>query len=201
MGEACLVVDALGPEVRSSEERIRGTPAPKMFSAAVSNASFASQARRRQVDEFATAQLKPYSKIFRPAEEHSGLDQVDRRFAWFRRLLKNIDERFENVFPAHWHLQYKLCLQFLQMTFEGVKMKLEDTDSPDSENVIVIVKALQKSLLFEREMTAKFEREYGSSVASTTVDKAATYDDGMEVRAEKAHATGNTTRTPRSPPC
>lgn len=162
------------------------------------------------MEEFATAQLKPYSKIFRPEEEHSGLDQVDRRFAWFRRLLKNIDERFENVFPAHWHLQYKLCLQFLQMTFEGVKLKvrrvraqlqllipycfippltlicplcspqLEDTDSPDSENVIVIVKALQKSLLFEREMTAKFEREYGSSVASTTVDKAATYDDGME---------------------
>ena len=75
-----------------------------------------------------------------------------------------------NVFPPHWHLQYKLCLQFLQMTFEGIKAKLEDVDSPDSENVIVIVKALQKSLLFEREMTAKFEREYGSSVRNTTMD-------------------------------
>jgi len=151
LGEACLVVDALGHD-----------------------------ARQRQVKSFCDRQLKSYEKIFRGEEEHSNLDSVDRRFAWFRRLLKSIDERFENVFPPHWHLQYRLCLQFLQQTREGLQAKLEDDTSPDSENVIVIVKALQKSIMFEKEMTSKFERDYGSSVKNTTVDANQAYDNDME---------------------
>ena len=59
---------------------------------------------------------------------------------------------------------------------------MEDDTSSDSENVIVIVKALQKSLHFEKEMTARFERDYGSSVANTTVGETEKleYDERME---------------------
>jgi len=62
--EACLVVDALGERARS-----------------------------RQISCFCQQQLQPYTVLFPPNNEVSSLDQVDRRFAWFRRLLKNIDER------------------------------------------------------------------------------------------------------------
>jgi hypothetical protein len=82
--------------------------------------------------------------LFPPENEVSGLDQLDRRFAWFRRLLKNVDSRFSSVFPPHWHLQYKICLMFLGQTRDQLLALLEDGESEDSSNVIVIVKALQK---------------------------------------------------------
>jgi len=96
LAEACLVVDALGKE-----------------------------ARDKQMSTFCEGQLRSYRKIFTKGQEHSGLDQIDRRFAWFRRLLKSIDERFKEVFPPHWHLQYKLCWMFLEQTAEGIMRGLE----------------------------------------------------------------------------
>ncbi|GMH59891.1 hypothetical protein TrRE_jg13419 [Triparma retinervis] len=151
LSEACLVVDALGK-----------------------------QARDKQCNTFCESQLKSYRKIFSPSAPHSGLDQIDRRFAWFRRLLKSIDERFKEVFPPHWHLQYKLCWTFLEQTSEGIMKTLEDEGNTDSENVIVIVKALQKTIMFEKEMTSRLEKDYGSSVDNTTVDPKAKYDNEME---------------------
>ena len=57
---------------------------------------------------------------------------------------------------------------------------LEDEGNTDSENVIVIVKALQKTIMFEKEMTSRLEKDYGSSVDNTTVDPKAKYDNEME---------------------
>jgi Vps53-like, N-terminal len=42
--------------------------------------------------------------------------RYNRRFAWFRRLLRSIDLRFEGVFPSHWRLQQRLCLAFMDKT-------------------------------------------------------------------------------------
>jgi len=148
----------------------------------LSSPLFSQRARSRQIDSFCSQQLAPYSSLFPPGNDASTLDQVDRRFAWFRRLLRSVDERFSSVFPPHWHLQYKICLTFLQQTRDSLLALLEDDTSSDSENVIVIVKALQKSLHFEKEMTARFERDYGSSVANTTVGETEKleYDERME---------------------
>eukprot|EP00520_Triparma_pacifica_P006346 CAMPEP_0118656486 /NCGR_PEP_ID=MMETSP0785-20121206/13513_1 /TAXON_ID=91992 /ORGANISM="Bolidomonas pacifica, Strain CCMP 1866" /LENGTH=779 /DNA_ID=CAMNT_0006549345 /DNA_START=237 /DNA_END=2573 /DNA_ORIENTATION=- len=151
LAEACLVVDALGKE-----------------------------ARDKQMEQFCESQLKSYRNIFNPTATHSSLEQIERRFAWFRRLLKSIDEKFREVFPPHWHLQYKLCWLFLEQSKEGIMSTLEDEGNTDSENVIVIVKALQKTIMFEKEMTARLERDYGSSVTNTTVDPKAKYDNAME---------------------
>jgi len=70
---------------------------------------------------------------------------------------------------------------FLQQSRDQLLQLLTDDTSSDSENVIVIVKALQKSLHFEKEMTGRFERDYGSSVANTTIDPSMDhYDNDME---------------------
>ena len=42
--------------------------------------------------------------------------QVDRRWAWFRRLLKMVDLKFSSVCPPHWRLPLRLCLEFTDRT-------------------------------------------------------------------------------------
>ena len=44
------------------------------------------------------------------------LPQVDRRWAWFRRLLRTVDSKFSTVCPPHWRLPLRLCLEFTDRT-------------------------------------------------------------------------------------
>mmetsp|Transcript_69 Transcript_69/g.358 ORF Transcript_69/g.358 Transcript_69/m.358 type:complete len:834 (-) Transcript_69:43-2544(-) len=137
--EACLVVDALGVE-----------------------------ARQVQIDKFCGEQLAPYGQIFgRDATsdpEASSLEQVERRFAWFKRLLRSIDERFGGVFPPTWNITHKLTLMFMAKTREQLLDLLEHRETSiaraeldGEQQVEVLLRALQKCLTFEREMQLKFE--------------------------------------------
>ena len=134
LSEACLVVDALGIK-----------------------------ARKKYVDKFCEYHLEPYEQIFSPTGEYSGLESIERRFAWFRRLLKMIDQRFiqGKVFPDSWCIDYCLTQMFLEKTHIAILTKLSEgiatQDNNESEQVQVLLKALQKSLLFEKEMLVRFD--------------------------------------------
>jgi len=97
----------------------------------------------------------------------ASLDQMERRYAWYRRFIKNIDETFTNVFPKHWNMYYQITHSFLFRThqhilllFANEKGNHKHLRDRDCENVTVLLKALQKTMLFEKEMTAWLQREY-----------------------------------------
>uniref|UniRef100_A0A7S1XQR9 Vps53 N-terminal domain-containing protein n=1 Tax=Phaeomonas parva TaxID=124430 RepID=A0A7S1XQR9_9STRA len=151
--EACLVVDALGAE-----------------------------ARKTQVDKFCREQLAPYKKLFgrdtAPDPDAATLEQVERRFAWFKRLLRGIDDRFGAVFPEGWKVTHRLTLQFMAATREQLLALLEDRETsmsstPDldeEQQVEVLLRALQKCLAFEREMAARFEEPAQSLSPKNSAD-------------------------------
>jgi hypothetical protein len=120
LSEACMVMDALGPDMRA-----------------------------KLIQTFCENQLLDYQKLFQPkagsnnmnrneksmlgrmkgtsgsrgaysvgdsesGEDPTSLDQVERRFAWFRRLLRSVEEAYPNVFPPHWRLQYELTGVFMK---------------------------------------------------------------------------------------
>jgi hypothetical protein len=45
------------------------------------------------IDDFCNRQLAPYLKAFPKGGEASSLEKIERRFAWCRRALKNVEER------------------------------------------------------------------------------------------------------------
>jgi len=129
LSEACLVVDALGPE-----------------------------AVTRQVTAIVNDQLSAYSTMpeFKRGGDAASLDQIERRFSWFRRMLKEVETRFAKTFPAQWLVPHRLCVEFMTTTKAGLLLVLNSGDD-EVKNVTVLLKALQKSLLFEKDMAAKFE--------------------------------------------
>jgi len=127
LSEACMVVDALGLE-----------------------------ARQRQVHQCCLGQLKQYAGIFREKGDGRSLDDIDRRFHWYKRLLKSVDARFTDVFPPYWRMPHRLTLEFLAQTRTAVQEVLECTPPKDLD-VKKMIHALQKTLTFEREMQARFE--------------------------------------------
>ncbi|CAN0348631.1 unnamed protein product [Ectocarpus sp. 6 AP-2014] len=125
--EACLVVDALG-----------------------------GQARQQQIESFCNQQMQPYDPLFPEGSTQAQLDQIDRRFAWFRRLLRGVDLRFDGVFPRHWRLQHRLCMRFLGQTRTALA-EILDGGSKEAEDVTVLLKAVHKCLAFENEAHSRFE--------------------------------------------
>ena len=91
LSDACLVVDALGPV-----------------------------ARKDLLDEFVQLQLLPYEKIFGAGMSHYGLEHVERRWAWIKRLVRTVDAKFSSICPKHWRLAQRLCLSFNERTKVGM---------------------------------------------------------------------------------
>ncbi len=126
--DACLVIDSLG-----------------------------AVARKELLDEFVEQQLSPYENIFGQGKAHFGLDQVDRRWAWIKRLVRNIDSKFGNICPKHWRLPHRLCVSFIDRTKVHFIQLL--TGSEQNADVTLLLKTLQATLRFEQEMKARFEED------------------------------------------
>ena len=125
--DCCLVVDALGPA-----------------------------ARKKQVAAFVTRQLQPYRKLFPKGAEDSSLDNVERRFAWIRRVLKKYRETYAVNLPPKWRVEKRLVLAFAA---GSKQMLLEVLSSGDDSGVAPVLTALQKALVFEKEAQASIEDE------------------------------------------
>lgn len=127
MADACLVIDSLG-----------------------------ASARKSLLNEFVEQQLQPYDNIFGPGKAHFGLDQVDRRWAWIKRLVRNIDSKFGMICPAHWRLPHRLCVSFIDRTKVHFIQLLTAEQNLD---VTLLLKTLQATLRFEQDMKARFDED------------------------------------------
>lgn len=87
IADACVVVDVLGPDVRT-----------------------------HLIERFVALELKEYRRIFRTNDEAGQLDNITRRFAWFRRLLQNHEIEHGRVFPAEWKVSWHLLTKFAEIT-------------------------------------------------------------------------------------
>lgn len=129
-GDACLVVDALGTDFR-----------------------------HEILEEFIEIQLQPYEQLFGADRAHNSLDQVDRRWAWFKRLLKSVESKFQNVFPTHWTVPLRICVGFYEKTrfhLVGV-LTIMENNRTDTTDVHTVLKALQSCIRFEQEMVVRFK--------------------------------------------
>lgn len=120
--------------------------------------------REELVKNFCNRELTSYQQIFEGAEL-AKLDKTERRYAWIKRRLRTNEEIWK-IFPASWHVEYLLCIQFCKLTrvqlveiFDNLKEK------PDVGTLLL---ALQRTIEFEEEMAEKFGG--GSSSRDVVVD-------------------------------
>ncbi|WAQ85678.1 hypothetical protein PtA15_6A306 [Puccinia triticina] len=133
LADSCLVIDALGADARGS-----------------------------LIDWYTTFQLREYRRIFSgPSSEAGQLDNISRRYAWFRRTLKSHEEDPNGgarIFPESWMVHVSLCGQFGEATREDLKDVLARCRS--TLKVDILLQALQITTTFEREMSQKFGMPY-----------------------------------------
>ncbi|GAB9465070.1 Vacuolar protein sorting-associated protein 53 [Globisporangium polare] len=144
LSAACAVVDALGKATRG-----------------------------KLIRSFCEEQLGSYEKLFGPGGECSGLQQAEKRFPWFYHMLSVIDERMDLVFPKHWRMSRRMCIQFCEVTRTHLLSQI-GAQSPDEMDVTLLLKSLQRALMFERDVAQRFE---GSSSTPGGVEHEDEFDE------------------------
>ena len=138
LGEACLVMDALGDT-----------------------------ARARLVTWYVNTQLREYRQVFRGNDEAGNLDNIARRYSWFRRMLKTYEDEHAGIFPLNWRVNEVLANAFCEGTRDDFKGILERSmRKPDSGKVDVnlLLSCLQETMDFEQSLEKRFVSEPRESI-------------------------------------
>ncbi|KAG9316811.1 Vps53-like protein [Chiua virens] len=123
--DACAVVDVLGPDVRT-----------------------------QLIERYVALELKEYRRIFRASDEAGHLDNIARRFAWFRRLLTSYETEIGKVFPAEWRVGWWLFAKFVSITRDDLSSLL--SKAGQSLTVKLLLEALQQTTEFETSIEKKW---------------------------------------------
>lgn len=128
--EACLVMDALGDNARS-----------------------------RLVTWYVNTELREYRQVFRGNDEAGSLDNIGRRYAWFKRMLKTHEDEHAVIFPPYWRVNEMLAMAFCDGTREDFKGILERSMRRADGNKIdvnLLLSCLQETMDFEQGLEKRF---------------------------------------------
>ncbi|KAL8337954.1 hypothetical protein RB598_006712 [Gaeumannomyces tritici] len=138
--EACLVMDALGDN-----------------------------ARARLVTWYVNTELREYRHVFRGNDEAGSLDNIGRRYAWFRRALKTHEDEHAAIFPPHWRVNEVLAAAFCDGTRDDLRGVLERAmrrpDAAGRVDVNLLLSCLQETLDFEQSLERRFAAAEGAAAA------------------------------------
>lgn len=65
---------------------------------------------------FQGLQLAEYMQLFQENQDSAWLDKIEKRYAWFKRHLLDMEEKFGTLFPPDWELSERLSVQFCRVT-------------------------------------------------------------------------------------
>ena len=151
LSEACLVMDALGENSRA-----------------------------RLVTWYVNTQLREYRQVFRGNDEAGSLDNIGRRYSWFRRMLKTYEDEHAGIFPISWRVNEVLANSFCEGTRDDFKGILERTmRRPDhGVDVNLLLSCLQETMDFEQSLEKRFASESRASIdtLSSLDEKPLTFD-------------------------
>jgi hypothetical protein len=109
LADGCLLLDALGSDSRFSFVKNLCAdllePYTQLFAPTPNEAKTQARANSFKIG------ASPSSA---EDKDPNCLDQVERRFAWYRRLLRDVDDKFPHVFPSYWNFHYSLTHYFLE---------------------------------------------------------------------------------------
>ncbi|KAI6131588.1 Vps53-like protein [Pisolithus croceorrhizus] len=123
--DACAVVDVLGLDVRT-----------------------------QLIERYVAIELKEYRRIFRANDEAGHLDNISRRFAWFRRLLTSHETETDRVFPVEWRVGWWLFTKFVAITRDDLSTLL--SKAGPSLTLKLLLETLQQTTEFESAMSKKW---------------------------------------------
>ncbi|VVB00648.1 unnamed protein product [Arabis nemorensis] len=132
--------------------------------------------REELVNNFCSNELNSYEQIFEGAEL-AKLDKTERRYAWIKRRIQTNEEIWK-IFPASWHVPYRLCIQFCKQTRKQVEYIL--VNMKEKPVVAILLQALQRTVEFEKELEKKFGGGVPTRDIEDDIDEIGTWENNSQ---------------------
>ncbi len=146
-------------------------------------------ARARLVAWYVNTQLREYRQVFRGNDEAGSLDNIGRRYAWFKRMMKGYEEEHASIFPPHWRVGETLAMAFCDGTRDDYKGILEKSmRKVDGARIDVnlLLSCLQETMDFEQSIERRFSNEPRASIdtLSSADERTQTFNGSISVAFE-----------------
>ncbi|KAI1271361.1 Vps53-like protein [Xylaria sp. FL0933] len=146
-------------------------------------------ARARLVTWYVNTELREYRQVFRGNDEAGSLDNIGRRYAWFKRMMKVYEEEHASIFPPHWRVGETLAMAFCDGTRDDYKGILERSmRKVDGTKIDVnlLLSCLQETMDFEQSIERRFSNEPRASIdtLSSADERTHTFNGSISVAFE-----------------
>ncbi|KAJ5070948.1 vacuolar protein sorting-associated protein [Anaeramoeba ignava] len=109
---------------------------------------------------FCQTRLQEYNTLFQPLTEGGSLESVDRRYIWFKKILKNYEANYSQMFPTYWLMEQVLSEEFCYLTRQHLdKLVMNEQQQAARPNVQLLLESLQVTVVFENFLVDLFHQE------------------------------------------
>ncbi|OMJ07441.1 Vacuolar protein sorting-associated protein 53-like protein [Smittium culicis] len=106
------------------------------------------------IDNYVNNQTRGYKDIFQQNDDVSQIENVSKRYAWLRRILRTYLEEHSQIFPKDWAVELILCYKFNELTKEMVYNQLKYSENINVDDMMA---ALSETLTFENQLDKRFD--------------------------------------------
>ena len=122
------------------------------------------ETRTALIDWYCARQLREYRRVFRAVDEAGQLDNVARRYAWIRRMLRTYADEHSAAFLPAWHVDQRLLSLFAEITRDDLKSVLvRQQPRLDAD---LLLGALNATNEFEAQVARQYARPFAEVVAA-----------------------------------
>lgn len=98
-------------------------------------------------------------EIFSVDDEAGSLENLSRRFIYYKKLLNNYNTSFAKFFPQEWEIPLKMTSSFYESTRKDLQILLRNQLHDKSTSIDLFMGALQETLDFEKYIDVRFSRK------------------------------------------
>lgn len=102
--------------------------------------------------------LYEITEIFQVDDEAGSLENLSRRYIFFKKVLNNFNSNFIQYFADDWDMPLKLTSRFYQMTKKDLKILLKREFTGKNPSIDSFMSYLQETLEFEKYIDVRFSR-------------------------------------------
>ncbi|KAK4054690.1 Vacuolar protein sorting-associated protein 53 [Microbotryomycetes sp. JL221] len=150
-----------------SSEATRAGKNAQLTDAALVVDALGDDAKQQLFSWYSVMLLRDYRRIFGANSEAGQLDNISRRFAWFRRILKTHEDDNASVFPQSWNMGAVLAGGFTEVTRDDLKNVL--AKSGNQLQVGLLLEAIGQTAEFQRDMSRKFAMPFETIAGMSAV--------------------------------
>lgn len=149
-------------------------------------------ARARLTSWYVNTELREYRQVFKGNDEAGSLDNIDRRYAWFKRVVKRYEDEHAPIFPPHWRVGEMLAVAFCDGTrddFKGILERSMRRVDGARIDVNLLLSCLQETMDFEQSLERMFADKPRASIdtlnsVSSVDDRTQTFNGSVSVAFE-----------------